>query len=416
MGPHCAGRVPVWQRSSQQIRHHPNPWMFCDRPSMPFDVLANLMAQQSAYGDGGRLSQHQQCCPGGHRPKTQRLWRTKVDIPVEIAPENVKVVANGNCLNINAVHVKEADHGCDKYEVTRRVEIPGDVDIETVKTVLIKRGHLVVQGKFKVAKEEDQSCDQGKQGSSAKESKQGLLEFFGVPIDPEHFNEQMQTLVDDVQEILFGNDGKDENKAEKMNKHETHAATPKETQKDSSDRLMSEDAAPSTTGPSSSERSTASDENEDNAEFVIIADDEKRSSEDAGHREAASLYPRLDSDRELQHREDKYPEGQEIKESSVISESGNIAPNCTEIVKDELKSLFSIDVSGYKPDEVSVQVSNNVVKVKGHHEENNDGEIIQFQFQRSFTLPKGVDPESITSTFGAENETLTIASRPADNQ
>ena len=164
------------------------PW------TAPYGVFLHRLGPQSV---NDRPSQRQ-CCQKG-KSKSDRnngVWRTFVDIPASISSENIKIVAEGNTLNVSAVQVEESEHGSDKYEVTRTVTVPDEADMDSVKTMLLKRGGLLVHGKYKKGKDEKT----GKKGDDTKTPEaQSPLKFFGLTIDPEIFDQQMQMFAEDIQ-------------------------------------------------------------------------------------------------------------------------------------------------------------------------------------------------------------------------
>jgi len=56
-------------------------------------------------------------------------------------------------------------------------------------------------------------------------------------------------------------------------------------------------------------------------------------------------------------------------------------------------------VTGYDPDDISVKVSNGVVKVSGKHVCHCDENCITREFSRSFSLPAGTEPNSLHATM-----------------
>nr|NP_001287001.1 heat shock protein 27, isoform B [Drosophila melanogaster]NP_524000.1 heat shock protein 27, isoform A [Drosophila melanogaster]P02518.2 RecName: Full=Heat shock protein 27 [Drosophila melanogaster]AAA28638.1 heat shock protein hsp27 [Drosophila melanogaster]AAF50285.1 heat shock protein 27, isoform A [Drosophila melanogaster]AAM49840.1 GM13686p [Drosophila melanogaster]AHN58026.1 heat shock protein 27, isoform B [Drosophila melanogaster]CAA27527.1 heat shock protein hsp 27 [Drosophila me len=71
-----------------------------------------------------------------------------------------------------------------------------------------------------------------------------------------------------------------------------------------------------------------------------------------------------------------------------------------------------MDVSQFKPNELTVKVVDNTVVVEGKHEEREDGHgMIQRHFVRKYTLPKGFDPNEVVSTVSSDG-VLTLKAPP----
>ncbi|XP_067001809.2 alpha-crystallin B chain [Anabrus simplex] len=63
----------------------------------------------------------------------------------------------------------------------------------------------------------------------------------------------------------------------------------------------------------------------------------------------------------------------------------------------------SIDVQQFKPEEIVVKTVGNSVVVEGKHEERPDKHgFISREFQRRYTLPKDVDPNTVTSKLSSD--------------
>ncbi|XP_013420252.1 heat shock protein 27-like [Lingula anatina] len=65
--------------------------------------------------------------------------------------------------------------------------------------------------------------------------------------------------------------------------------------------------------------------------------------------------------------------------------------------KKKLKYVF--DVHQFKPEELDVKTKGNLVTVEAKHEESGDGKSLFRQYSRTFTLPEGVEPKSLTSAL-----------------
>ncbi|UJR26619.1 hypothetical protein I4U23_007938 [Adineta vaga] len=71
----------------------------------------------------------------------------------------------------------------------------------------------------------------------------------------------------------------------------------------------------------------------------------------------------------------------------------------------QLKLTF--DLSGYKPDDVSVKVNDNVLKVQAVHVDNTHGNQISREYMREYVLPDGVDADNLRAKM-SEDSTLTV--------
>jgi HSP20 family protein len=91
----------------------------------------------------------------------------------------------------------------------------------------------------------------------------------------------------------------------------------------------------------------------------------------------------------------------------------NFVPR-VDIGEDENSYLVSADVPGMKPEEIDIQVENNVLTIRGERKSETRGkqhgyhrvERYYGSFQRSFSLPEGVNAEAIEANV--ENGTLTL--------
>uniref|UniRef100_A0A183BHY4 SHSP domain-containing protein n=1 Tax=Globodera pallida TaxID=36090 RepID=A0A183BHY4_GLOPA len=56
---------------------------------------------------------------------------------------------------------------------------------------------------------------------------------------------------------------------------------------------------------------------------------------------------------------------------------------------------YKVDVSGFRPEEVNVELKGNEIVVEGEHREQNQGESVHRQFCRRVLIPEGIQKESI---------------------
>ncbi|KAK3580887.1 hypothetical protein CHS0354_008172 [Potamilus streckersoni] len=70
-----------------------------------------------------------------------------------------------------------------------------------------------------------------------------------------------------------------------------------------------------------------------------------------------------------------------------------------------------VDVSSFKPEEVSVTVKEDQVTIHAKHDERSDTSQVYHEFSRTFTIPEGVDAETLMSSLSRDG-VLTITSAP----
>ena len=91
----------------------------------------------------------------------------------------------------------------------------------------------------------------------------------------------------------------------------------------------------------------------------------------------------------------------------------NFVPT-VDIGEDENSYLVTADVPGMKPEEIDIQVDNNVLTIRGERKSETRGKQHGYHrverhygtFQRSFSLPEGVNAEAIEANV--EHGTLTL--------
>merc|ERR1711872_666636 len=83
------------------------------------------------------------------------------------------------------------------------------------------------------------------------------------------------------------------------------------------------------------------------------------------------------------------------------------------VKEDEKKMEVSLDTSQYRPDELSVSVSNGAITVEGKHEEKaEDGsKMVSRQFARKYTLPAGARAEDVVSNLSSDGVLVITAKR-----
>ncbi|GIX76902.1 hypothetical protein CDAR_387361 [Caerostris darwini] len=66
------------------------------------------------------------------------------------------------------------------------------------------------------------------------------------------------------------------------------------------------------------------------------------------------------------------------------------------------KFQVQLDTSNYQPDEITVKVVNDKLVISAKHEDKSDGVYEYHEITRTFDLPEGVDPETVTSMLTIE--------------
>merc|ERR1719222_1383705 len=74
--------------------------------------------------------------------------------------------------------------------------------------------------------------------------------------------------------------------------------------------------------------------------------------------------------------------------------------------EDDNKVEVHLDTSGYKPDELKVQVEGHIVRVEGKHEERSEAGTVMVsrQFVKEYALPEGSKPEGVESSLSKDGE------------
>ena len=93
----------------------------------------------------------------------------------------------------------------------------------------------------------------------------------------------------------------------------------------------------------------------------------------------------------------------------------NYVPS-VDISEDENSYLVSADVPGMKPEDIDIQVENNVLTIRGERKYETQGKQQGYrrverhygQFQRSFALPEGVNPDAIEANVANGMLTLRV--------
>jgi len=81
-------------------------------------------------------------------------------------------------------------------------------------------------------------------------------------------------------------------------------------------------------------------------------------------------------------------------------------------VRDDSKAFeVGLDTNKFRPDEIKVNVVNNVLNVEGKHEEKSEdgSKYVSRQFIRKYTLPKECPPDEVESNLSADGVLLITA-------
>ena len=84
-------------------------------------------------------------------------------------------------------------------------------------------------------------------------------------------------------------------------------------------------------------------------------------------------------------------------------------------IKNFFKLEVSLDTSQYRPDELSVSVSDGVLRVEGKHEEKaEDGsKMVSRMFSRQYTLPPSTKQEEVASNLSSDGVLVITAPKKA---
>merc|ERR1712203_584321 len=82
--------------------------------------------------------------------------------------------------------------------------------------------------------------------------------------------------------------------------------------------------------------------------------------------------------------------------------------------EDDNKVEVHLDTSGYKPDELKVQVEGNTVRVEGKHEEKSQAGAVMVsrQFVKEYALPEGSKPEGVESSLSKDGVLVITMPKP----
>ena len=134
----------------------PQRWAW-GREYDPFDLFSEFIGHHptSLLGFPSVVPGLTHQTPSTRRKEEDCRWHKVVKLPPFFGPDDFTVKTDGRTLNIHAVHeVKDEEGGVDRCEVSRKVEVPEQVDIETVKTLWLKRGGILVVGQVKKSESE----------------------------------------------------------------------------------------------------------------------------------------------------------------------------------------------------------------------------------------------------------------------
>merc|ERR1712088_1154289 len=82
--------------------------------------------------------------------------------------------------------------------------------------------------------------------------------------------------------------------------------------------------------------------------------------------------------------------------------------------EDENKVEVHLDTSGYKPDELKVQVEGGIVRVEGKHEEKSEAGAVMVsrQFVKEYALPESSKPEGVESSLSKDGVLVITMPKP----
>ena len=91
--------------------------------------------------------------------------------------------------------------------------------------------------------------------------------------------------------------------------------------------------------------------------------------------------------------------------TSSLESAANLKDNCViKHVEDDTKLEVHMDTTGYKPDELKVEVEAGMVRVEGKHQEKSEaGQVmVSRQFAKQYGLPQGARPEEVVSSLSKD--------------
>ena len=91
--------------------------------------------------------------------------------------------------------------------------------------------------------------------------------------------------------------------------------------------------------------------------------------------------------------------------TSSLDSAANLKDNCViRHVEDDTKMEVHMDTTGYKPDELKVEVEKGMVRVEGKHQEKTEaGQVmVSRQFAKQYGLPQGARPEEVVSSLSKD--------------
>ncbi|VDM20807.1 unnamed protein product [Wuchereria bancrofti] len=87
---------------------------------------------------------------------------------------------------------------------------------------------------------------------------------------------------------------------------------------------------------------------------------------------------------------------------SLLDKNAIISTLCRSCVKSNFNFYFRFDVAQYKPEEVTVKTVDNRLLVHAKHEEKTPQRAVFREYNQEFMLPRGTNPELISSTLSTD--------------
>merc|ERR1711973_993731 len=140
---------------------------------------------------------------------------------------------------------------------------------------------------------------------------------------------------------------------------------------------------------------------------------EKATVENVGEFEEAPKQTLVEKIREQRRMMDLDSRGPDLRSIRSKPQTSSVCNEVIRVREDEKKMEVSLDTSQYRPDELSVSVSNGVITVEGKHEEKaEDGtKKVSRQFLRKYTLPAGAKPENVVSNLSSDGVLVITANK-----
>ena len=80
---------------------------------------------------------------------------------------------------------------------------------------------------------------------------------------------------------------------------------------------------------------------------------------------------------------------------SLLADLHTVTPSITTERDGRRMAHYDFDVSGFRPEEITVKTQDNQLEVVARHEERSPGREVSREFKRTFTIPEGIHPDEL---------------------